>query len=87
MYRVPAGVTVVLRSITIVNSSSAAAGESAVRIRPLTRAGEWWIWYSATAPQGNVYIETRQELLTGEALEVVCATGWLDVAATGYVFA
>lgn len=86
LYRAPSTGTTVIRHVTIANISTAAIAEAALRMRPLTKAGEVWLWYSKAMPIGSIAFDLRQVLAPGEALEAFASTGTMDVAVTGYVF-
>lgn len=86
LYRVPTATTVVLRDVTIVNPTTAAITEAALRIRPLQRAGEVWLWYAKNLAVGTVRFDVRQVLVAGEALEFFALEPGAHVSATGYVF-
>jgi hypothetical protein len=87
LYRAPATGTTVIRDVTVVNPTTASVAEGAIRMRPLTKAGEVWIWYSKPFGVGSTHFELRQVLAPGEALEVYTAVGGVHVAISGYVFA
>lgn len=87
LYRAPSVGTTVLRHVTIAATAVGGAGESAIRVRPLTKAGEFWLWYTTNLQAGSTAFDLRQALEPNEALEVLCTTGTIDVAVTGYVFA
>ena len=76
-----------VRHVTITNISAAAIGEAAIRMRPLTRAGEVWLWYAKPLNIGTVMFDLRQVLAPNEALEALITMGEADIAVTGYVFA
>ena len=87
LYRAPPSGTTVIRDVTVVNPTLAAFSEAALRVRPLTRAGEVWLWYAKPLNVGSVHFELRQVLAPGEALEVLSTAAGLHIAVTGYVFA
>lgn len=87
LYRAASAGTVVIRSIVVTNATTAAIGEVAIRMRPLTKAGEVWLWYRKDYPVGTLTFDIRQVLAPNEALEAYASSGALDVAVTGYVFA
>lgn len=82
--RAQSGYVTVIRDIVITNATTAAANEFAIRVRPVTKAGEWWIVYKKPLDIGTLHVECRQELLVGEALEVYSTTTGLYIAVTGY---
>lgn len=85
IFRAESGVVTILRDIVVTNASTAAADEFAIRVRPVSRAGEWWIAYAKPLELGTMHMELRQEILAGEAVEVFSTTTGLYVACTGYV--
>lgn len=87
LYRAPAAGTVVVRHVTLVNATTAGIAEAALRMRPLTKAGEVWLWYAKPLNVGSVAFDLRQVLAPNEALELYAEGGVVDVAVTGYVFA
>lgn len=85
IHRAEDGVVTIIRDIVITNASTAPVDELAIRVRPVTRAGEWWIAYAKAFEIGTRHMELRQELVAGEALEVFSSTTGVYVAVTGYV--
>jgi hypothetical protein len=85
VFRAADGVTTVVRDIVITNASTAADAEVALRVRPLTRAGEWWLYYAKSFPVGSVHVDSRQVVEPGEALELFSTAGGLFCAVTGYI--
>ena len=83
--RAQTGFVTVLRDIVVTNPTPAAVEEFAIRVRPVTKAGEWWIAYKKPLDIGTMHLEMRQELVAGEALEVFSTTTGLYVAVTGYL--
>lgn len=86
LFRAPSSGTVVIRHVTVVMFGTTAASEAALRMRPLTKAGEVWIWYAKPLQIGSVAFDLRQVLAPGEALEVISFGQGVDCAVTGYVF-
>lgn len=78
-------VTTVMRDVVITNATTAPAGEVALRVRPVTKAGEWWIFYAKPLAIGTTHIELRQVIEPNEAVEVYSTSTGLYVAVTGYV--
>jgi len=87
LYRAPSSGTTVIRDVTIVNPTTASFSEAAIRLRPLTKAGEVWIWYAKPLAVGSLHFELRQVMAPGEALEVYSPAAGMHIAVTGYVFA
>lgn len=87
LYRAPAAGTTVLRHVTVVNASTVSAAEAALRMRPLAKAGEVWLWYAKPLAVGSALFDLRQVLDPNEALEFYASGTTVDVAVTGYVFA
>lgn len=83
--RAEAGVVTIIRDLVITNASTAPVDELAIRVRPVTKAGEWWILYVKAFEIGTRHMELRQELVAGEALEIFSSTTGTYVACTGYV--
>lgn len=86
LYRAPASGVVVVRDVVLTNASTGPVGELAIRFRPLTKAGDVWVYYSGSQPVGTYHLELRQVLAPGEALEAICFAGQCHVLVTGYVF-
>lgn len=86
LYRAPSAGTVVVRDITVVNAQTVSIDEAAIRMRPLAKAGEVWLWYVKPLQVGSLHFELRQVLAQGEALEAYVGAGTADFAITGYVF-
>lgn len=86
LYRAPTAGTSVIRDITVVNAQTVSIAEAALRMRPLAKAGEVWLWYLKPFQVGTVHFDLRQVLAPGEALEAYVAAGTADFAVTGYVF-
>lgn len=86
IFRAAPGFVTVLRSLVITNPTTGAVATLAVRVRPLAKAGEWWLYYKEAFPVGSVNIDLRQVIEPNEACEVFSTTTGVYVAATGYVF-
>jgi hypothetical protein len=74
-----------VRDVVLTNASTAPVDELAIRVRPVTRSGEWWIFYAKPLDIGTTHVELRQVIEPGEALEVFSSSTGTYVAITGYV--
>jgi hypothetical protein len=86
IFRASSGKTTVLRDLIVTNASTAAITELAIRVRPLTKAGDWWMYYAKPFPIGTVRVDMRQVIEPGEAVEIHSAATGVFAACTGYVF-
>lgn len=86
LYRPPSSGTVVIRDLVVVNATGAAIDTIALRLRPLTRAGELFFWYARSLAVGTTHLELRQVIEPTEALEGFTTAAAPNIFVTGYVF-